>query len=569
MKKNIIITEQDINNIILQTLNEMVQNPRWIESYINILQNFNNNTNTNRDTSNLGKLLYNNQDYFTTRTLSKIINSHILSSKNSDSSINIFESEDDVYQMVNPYFVMSFIGINAEEIINSAIQTRKNKGKKWDNDKEIKLRKSVIDIISLIDNNKNSLLDYIKENFDSIDYVKLQELSRYLYTSCYYLVEKVYGIKDSGDLTSKSNHSYDDNFDIKDDSVSIDDDLYNETPLDALTQSVKDINNNYNDISPNHSNFLTEVINWVNKNDDIIKQKFNDILAKYKSRTRSTEKNPYLGMIKGVRLTLLALYLGRNVPEVVNKLSETYKIDTEGLNELLKELSEVNNSINDWETLNKLTQKLVNQKNIRVVLYRLIRQQIMNMSNENTSINYSTYIDNLINIFQTKNIKGEQKYSQSFATKYGFSNEVEPKNIDLYSYWRLYEDYFNNLGGNLLPQFKNLKDFLTQKLGQIENEKKKISLIRVIYGIFFTMNSKLGKYIKTKKITQQNEITKIRQNLFIKINNEIDNFINKVKNGETKDFDPKSNADTVNNNINIAESKIKQIIYETIKRYLK
>jgi hypothetical protein len=254
---------------------------------------------------------------------------------------------------------------------------------------------------------------------------------------------------------------------------------------------------------------------------------------------------------------------------VVNKLSETYKIDTEGLNELLKELSEVNNSINDWETLNKLTQKLVNKKNIRVVLYRLIRQEIITMSNENTSINYSTYIDNLIKIFQTKNIKGEEKYSQSFATKYGFSNEVEPKNIDLYSYWRLYEDYFNNLGGNLLPQFKNLKDFLTQKLGQIENEKKKISLIRVIYGIFFTMNSKLGKYIKAKKITQQNEITKIRQNLFIKINNEIDNFLNKVKNGETKDFKPKSNADTVNNNINIAESKIKQIIYETIKRYLK
>lgn len=568
MKKNIIITEQDINNIILQTLNEMVQNPRWIESYINILQNFNNNTNTNRDTSNLYELLYSNQRYFTTRTLSKIINSHILSSKNSDSSINIFESEDDVYQMVNPYFVMSLIGINAEEIINSAIQERKNKGKKWDNDKEIKLRKSVIDIISLIDNNKNSLLDYIKENFNSIDYVKLQELSRYLYTSCYYLIEKVYGIKDSGDLTSKSNHSYDDNFDIKDDSVNIDDDSYKETPLDALTQSVKDINNNYKDISPNYSNFLTEVINWVNNTNDIVKQKFNDILTIYKTRTH-TSLNAYLGMIKGVRLTLLALYLGRNVPEVVNKLSETYKIDTEGLNELLKELSEVNNSINDWETLNKLTQKLVNQKNIRVVLYRLIRQQIMNMSNENTSINYSTYIDNLINIFQSQDIEGKTNYPQSFAQKYGFSNEVKPKNIDLYSYWRLYEDYFNNLGGNLLPQFKNLKDFLTQKLGQIENEKKKISLIRVIYGIFFTMNSKLGKYIKTKKITQQTEINKIRQNLFIKINNEIDNFINKVKNGETKDFDPKSNADTVNNNINIAESKIKQIIYETIKRYLK
>lgn len=565
MKKNIIITEQDINNIILQTLNEMAQNTRWIESYIKILQNFNNNTNTNRNTSNLYELLYSNQRYFTTRTLSKIINSHILSSKNSDSSINIFESEDDVYQMVNPYFVMSFIGINAEEIINSAIQERKNKGKKW-NDED--LRNSVIRDISRIEKNKNFLLDYVKENSDSIDNVKLQERSCYLYASCYYLIANVYGIKDSGDLTSKSNHSYEDNFDIKDDSVNIDDDSYKETPLDALTQSVKKIHNNYKDISPNYSIFLTEVINWVNKNDDIIKQKFNDILIKYKTRTH-TSLNAYLGMIKGVRLTLLALYLGRNVPEVVNKLSETYKIDTEGLNELLKELSEVNNSINDWETLNKLTQKLVNKKNIRVVLYRLIRQEIINMLNKNTSINYSTYIDDLINIFQSQDIEGKTNYSQSFAQKYGFSNEVKPKNIDLYSYWRLYEDYFNNLGGNLLPQFKNLKDFLTQKLRQIENEKKRMSLIRVIYGIFFTMNSKLGKYIKTKKITQQNEINKIRQNLFIKINNEIDIYINKVKNGETKNFDPKNNADTVNKNINIAESKIKQIIYETIKRYLK
>lgn len=565
MKKNIIITEQDINNIILQTLNEMAQNSRWIENYINVLQNFNNNNynNTDRFISDLDGLLYDNQLYFTTQYLAGIINSHILSSKNSDSSINLFESEDEVYKTVNPYFVMSFIGINADEMINSAIKARENKGKNLTDDKITKLSNSVIDIISKIDNNKNSLLDYIKENFDSIDYVKLQELSRYLYTSCYYLIEKVYGIKDSGDLTSKSNHSYDDNFDIEDDSVNIDD-KYQNSLFDALEQTQKEINKKYGTMPINHSKFFTELLNWVNQNGDIVKQKFNDILKKYKELTR-TKGTEYLGLTKGVRFALLALYLGHYIPEVVNRLKNAYKIDTSGWTGFITELEKVNNSITDWETLNNLTQKIVNEKDIRVILYKLIRNNLKN----NPSITYDDYISKLKDIFTGKDIEGGDAKNRTFAINYGFSNEIIPKGINEYSYWKFYEDYFYNLGGKLFP-INNLKDFLRQKLEQLNNQNNSKVLIKYIYGIFFKMNMKFIKYIKDNKLTQPELIEK-QKTVFQKINNVINNEINKLNNGETKlrDSDIKNNVNTMSKNINIAESKLKQIIYETIKRYLK
>lgn len=558
MKKNIIITEQDINNIILQTLNEMVQNPRWIESYIKTLQNFNNNTNPNRYISNLYELLYSNQRYFTTDYLSKLIKSRILSSKNSDSSINLFVSEDEVYQTINPYFVMSFIGINVNETIESAIKQREYQGKKWTDDK----RNSVIRDITKINDNKNSLLDYIKENSDSIDYVKLQKLSCYLYTSCYYLIANVYGIEDSGDLTSKSNHSYDDNFDIEDkDDANIN---YDANLFDALKQTEYEINKKYGDISPNYSKFFSEVIDWVNKNDDIIKQKFNDILAEYKRLTR-TKNAEYLGLTKGVKFTLLALYLGRYVPKVVYRLNRIYNIDTGGWAGFIEELEKVNNGITDWETLNNLTQKIVNEKDIRVILYKLIRNILRN----NPSITYDDYIYGLKTIFTGTDIEGGGIKSKTFAVHSGFSNEITPKGINVYSYWKFYEDYFYKLGGT--QHFKNLQEFLIKKLGKLNNKTKYINLIKYIYGIFYKMNMKFNEYIKDNKIKQQNKINEISKHLFIKIDNEINNEINKLNNGETKltDSDIKKNATTISDKMDIAESKIKQIIYETIKRYLK
>jgi len=578
MKKNIIITEQDINNIILQTLNEMAQNSRWIESYIKILQSLNNNTDSNRYISDLYGLLYDNQRYFTTRDLAGIIKSHILSPKNSDSSINLFASEDEVYQTVNPYFVMSFIGINADEMINSAIKARKNKGKILTDGKITKLSNSVIRDITIIDNNKKELLEYVKENSNSINYVKLQELSCKLYRSCYHLVANVYGIKDSGDLTSQSNHSYEDNYDIKDDSVNIGDEPNPFPLLNGLTQTVKKIYKNYGDNTPNYSHFVKDAIDWVNNNEYIIKQKFNDILVKYREKTfvKDTE---FLGMTKGVRFALLALYLGRYIPEMVNRIKNAYKIDTSGWTGFITELEKVNNDINDWDTLDRLTHKIVQIEDkdkigkkdiyIRNVLYKLIRNNLKNSS----SITYDDYISELMDIFKGRDIEQGENKSRTFAINYGFSNGREPKKVDVYSYWQFYQYYFDELGGYLGGDFNNLKHFLMQKLGQLKNKKQSIPLIQYIYSIFFDKYKDLQNIFKTQKIKQDNEKYTIRKNLFKKINAEINDSINKLNNGEIKRFSKikkdNNNAETVNNNINIAESKIKQIIYETIKCYLK
>lgn len=581
MKKNIIITEQDINNIILQTLNEMAQNSRWIESYIKILQSLNNNTDSNRYISDLYGLLYDNQRYFTTRDLAGIIKSHILSPKNSDSSINLFASEDEVYQTVNPYFVMSFIGINADEMINSAIKTRKNKGKNLTDDKITKLSNSVIRDITIIDNNKKELLEYVKENSNSINYVKLQELSCKLYRSCYHLVANVYGIKDSGDLTSQSNHSYEDNYDIKDDSVNIGDEPNPFPLLNGLTQTVKKIYKNYGDNTPNYSHFVKDAIDWVNNNEYIIKQKFNDILVKYREKT-SVKDTEFLGMTKGVRFALLALYLGRYIPEMVNRIKNAYKIDTSGWTGFITELEKVNNGINDWDTLDRLTHKIVQIEDkdkigkkdiyIRNVLYKLIRNNLKNSS----SITYDDYISELMDIFKGRDIEQGENKSRTFAINYGFSNGREPKKVDVYSYWQFYQYYFDELGGYLGGDFNNLKHFLMQKLGQLKNKKQSIPLIQYIYSIFFDKYKDLQNIFKTQKIKQDNEKYTIRKNLFKKINAEINDSINKLNNGEIKRFSKikkdnnnNNNAETVNNNINIAESKIKQFIYETIKRYLK
>lgn len=578
MKKNIIITEQDINNIILQTLNEMAQNSRWIESYIKILQSLNNNTDSNRYISDLYGLLYDNQRYFTTRDLAGIIKSHILSPKNSDSSINLFASEDEVYQTVNPYFVMSFIGINADEMINSAIKARKNKGKNLTDDKITKLSNSVIRDITIIDNNKKELLEYVKENSNSINYVKLQELSCKLYRSCYHLVANVYGIKDSGDLTSQSNHSYEDNYDIKDDSVNIGDEPNPFPLLNGLTQTVKKIYKIYGDNTPNYSHFVKDAIDWVNNNEYIIKQKFNDILVKYREKT-SVKDTEFLGMTKGVRFALLALYLGRYIPEMVNRIKNAYKIDTSGWTGFITELEKVNNGINDWDTLDRLTHKIVQIEDkdkigkkdiyIRNVLYKLIRNNLKNSS----SITYDDYISELMDIFKGRDIEQGENKSRTFAINYGFSNGREPKKVDVYSYWQFYQYYFDELGGYLGGDFNNLKHFLMQKLGQLKNKKQSIPLIQYIYSIFFDKYKDLQNIFKTQKIKQDNEKYTIRKNLFKKINAEINDSINKLNNGEIKRFSKikkdNNNAETVNNNINIAESKIKQIIYETIKRYLK
>jgi hypothetical protein len=610
MKKNIIITEQEINNIILQTLNEIaqkrneiVQETNWKKDYIKLLQKFNKNNYDDRDEWDFSTLVKNHLwdiatserlTYWANRAIGRIKGTPAV--KNSASTINPNKITHDVFNMVVTFFIFAFTGFDIKNIkeiakkekgiyekkeseltkvndkfkdnaklnvkIKEIEQKFKDKVKEIEQKVDIKIKAILVfkkKLLEFVDYNYNELLKSVQNKDDSY-FKKLQGLSRPLFSCCYSLYEYVYGIKDSVILTQKSN-MYDDNFDIKDENSN------HQSLFDGLEQTVKQIQYQYKDLTPNYSNFYMNVINWVNssKNKDIIKQKFDDILRTYREGT-SVKDSEYLGIMKGVKFTLLALYLGRDIPNVINRLSRIHRIDISGWTGFLTELEEVNNSIANWETLDQLTDKKVNKNDIRDMLYELIKNELK----KHQSITYDNYIFDLFKIFIGNDIEGGENKSKSFAMQSGYDDGIIPKGIDVYSYFQGYKYYFDKLGGTLY--YKDLEKFLRQKISLLNDEKKHIPLIKYIYGIFIDWYRELKQYFnENNKTLTRPKKEEIREKFFKKIDNVINNEINKINNGEIKlkDSDIKTNVNNIKDQSQIAESKIKQIIYETIKRYLK
>ena len=607
MKKNIIITEQKINNIISQTLNEIAQKDgishkmfsNWRREYIRILRNFGNNDYTKQEEEQFASLLLQHLgEIATTQTVASWVGKAINNIKKKTNFKYSIESVDpnkithDVLNLVVTFFKFAFTGFDNDNIKRIAIKEKgEEKGKTLTDIRKGRIENSVDKKINVILKVKEKILNFVRPNFKNLMisvttnnnpeyYTELQRLTRLLFFECYKLYDYVYGIEDSVILNQNSN--------MYDDKVNIKNDVSNPVPVfDALKDMIDQKHQQYSDISPDYSPFFRDVINWVDSNDNIVKQKFSDILANYRENT-SVKDNEYLGMTKGIYFTLMAFYLGRYIPEMVRNNN----IDTNGWSDFLTELEQVNNGIHDWDTLNQLTTRIVNGEDIRVMLYTLLQNKLKNY----TTITYDNYIFELSQIFTQKDVKGGDDKGKTFAVKWGYSDGVEPKGIKLESYWYNYEHYFMGLGGTIASvsvsnndgtsrtlRFKNLETFLREKLKQLNNENKSKPIIKCIYGIFYKVYKDFDGYLK--EYIKQNHPTKaqingIRKNLFIRVNNEIDNIIKEVNNGDKINSNYINNKaektnknikarEIVNNNKNIAESKIKQIIFESIKRYLK